>query len=209
MKAALCGTLRAVDEQGDTMIRIALLIVVLALAAPVSAQVALTPASPQPDPALLQPGLSVVYAYPRDVRSLDNADYHLRESPRAGKPLIGFDYPDTNEGDLTMTSRQPFVFAARISGYIAFDTAGAHTLDFETNDGLAVSIGGRAIYEHDGRHPCSSSGEVVVTVPEPGWYTLEATYFQRQGTACLLMKWAPPGGEIDWTPNEAFAFIPE
>ncbi len=191
------------------MIRFAFLALGLVWAAPAVSDVTLTPAMPQPDAAALHPGLSVVYAYPRDVRSLDNADHHLSQSPRAGKPLIGFDYPDTNEGDLTMTSRQPFSFAARITGFIAFAEAGAHILDFETNDGLAVRIGGQDVYEHDGRHPCSSSGEVTVQVPEPGWYALEATYFQRQGTACLLMKWAAPGAEVDWTPNEAFAFIPE
>lgn len=193
---------------GTIMIRGIFLVVALLCAAPLSAQVSVKPANPQPDPALMKQGLAVSYAYPRDVRSLENADHHLTKSPFSGQPLIGFDYPDTVEGELTMTSRQPFVFAARISGFIEFAEAGTHILDFETNDGLSVSIGGQEVYEYDGRHACSSSGEVTVNVPEAGWYALEATYFQRQGTACLLMKWQPPGGELDWTPNEAFAFIP-
>jgi hypothetical protein len=173
------------------------------------ADVSLVPAQPQPDPSSLQQGLAVTYAYPTDVKSLSNAEHHLTKSPFKGKPIVGFDYPDTDEGDLTMTSRQPFMFAAKISGFIRFDAAGSHVLDFETNDGLSVSISGQEVYEYDGRHVCSSSGEVTVTVPEAGWYPLEATYFQRSGTACLLMKWATGGAEPDWTPNEAFAFIPE
>jgi hypothetical protein len=41
-------------------------------------------------------------------------------------------------------------------------------------------------------------------VPQPGWYPLSATYFQRFSTACLEMEWAPPGGGQVAVPNAAF-----
>ena len=174
------------------------------------ADIALSPASPQPDEATLSQGLFVTYSYPQDVRSLDGAEHQLKKRPFAAKaPLVGFDYPDTREGDNALTSRQAFVVAAKIEGFIRFDAPGRYDLEFHSNDGLRVTIGGQMVSEYDGRHPCSSPGAVTVQAPSAGWYALEAIYFQRQGTSCLLMEWAQAGGEMNWTPNEAFAYRPK
>lgn len=182
----------------------------LAGATAAKADVVLRPASPQPDAAALSQGLFVTYSYPQDVRSLAAAEHHLEKRPFSAKaPLIGFDYPDTREGDNALTSRQAYVVAAKIEGFIRFDAPGRYDLEFQSNDGLRVSIGGQVVSEYDGRHPCSSPGAVAVQAPSAGWYELEAIYFQRQGTSCLLMEWAPAGGEMGWTPNDAFAFIPK
>ena len=172
-------------------------------------ELTLTPASPQPDETALRQGLHVVYAYPQDVKSLASAEHHLGKNQHSAKPLIGFDYPDTEEGDNALTARQPFQVAAHITGFIRFDEAGRYDLEFESNDGLKVEIGGAEVVYYDGRHPCSTPGFVTVVAPEAGWYPLEAIWFQRAGTSCLLMKSGPAGGELDWTPNDAFAFIPK
>jgi hypothetical protein len=170
--------------------------------------VALKPASPQPDAGALKPGLAVVYARPRDVKYLFEAETALREKAEPGPPLVGFDYPDTNKGDPALTSGQPEKIAAEIEGFIRFDQSGVWRVQFMSNDGLRVRLGGAEIYEKDGRFPCSSDGWIEVSVPEPGWYPIKALYFQRLSTSCLLMKWQPPGGAEDWTPNSAFAYAP-
>ena len=46
-------------------------------------------------------------------------------------------------------------------------------------------------------------GEVQVNVPEAGWYELQATYFQRMGTSCLIMEWGT-GGKMSLLPNAAY-----
>lgn len=164
----------------------------------------LTRADPQPEG--LKPGLAVSYAYPPDIKFLDQAD-NLRGNARKGEPLIGFDYPDTVQGQKALTSDAAEKVAAFISGYIHFDRAGLWKIRLQSNDGVVLSVGGVEVYKHDGRHACMTQGwKAEYEVPEPGWYALEATWFQRSSTSCLLMEWAGPGDEFDWTPNEAFGY---
>jgi hypothetical protein len=165
----------------------------------------LAPASPQPDPPGLRPGLAVTYAYPHDVQWLSDAEGALRFGAEPGPPLVGFDYVDTAPGEKALTSARAEHVAARIEGYVRFDRAGVWQLAFHSNDGLAVTIGGARVYVHDGRHPCETKGWEKVRVPEPGWYRLEAIWFQRLSTSCLLAEWLPPDGEKGWIPNEVFA----
>lgn len=167
--------------------------------------ISLTPADPQPTEADLAPGLAVTYAYPGDVKSLQDAVSYLDYDTKVGPPLIGFDYPDTLEGEETLTAGQSIQVIAQITGFIRFDEPGTHQLEFQSNDGLSVSISGEEVYRYDGRHPCETNGAQSVTVPEAGWYELEAIYFQRVGTACLLMQW-DVGNGFDWTPNDVFAY---
>lgn len=169
---------------------------------------ALAPASPQPDPARLQPGLAVTYAYPHDVQWLSDAKGALRFGAEPGPPLVGFDYVDTAPGEKALTSKRAEQVAARIEGYVRFDRAGVWRLGFRSNDGLEVTIGGQRVYVHDGRHGCESKGWESVRVPEPGWYALEAVWFQRLQTSCLLLEWQDPEGRKAWAANEAFAHLP-
>lgn len=159
----------------------------------------LTPASPQPSS--LKPGLSVKYAYPGDVKTLSQARKALKKGT-PGTPLSGLDYMDTNDGDKTLTSKRAHHVAAGISGYVKFDAPGTYTIDFLSNDGLEVSIGGKQVVDFDGRHPCEESKPAQVQIPSAGWYDLKATYFQRVGTACLHMRAGQ--GAPDWMPNSAF-----
>lgn len=168
----------------------------------------LTPARPQPEAASLLPGLAVTYAYPHDVQWLSDAQGALRFGAEPGPPLVGFDYVDTAPGEKALTSKRAEHVAARIEGYVRFDRPGVWHLAFHSNDGLSVTIGGREVYRHDGRHPCETRGWEAVSVPEPGWYRLEAIWFQRLSTSCLLAEWQGPDGKKGWIPNEVFAHAP-
>lgn len=172
-----------------------------ALAGPV----AIRPAAEQPAAAELRPGLAVTYAFPTDVRSLYDAEQSRNYRPTKGKPLVGFDYPDTASGENALTSDQAEKVVAYISGLMRFEKAGVYRLSFQSNDGLRVILGGAQVYEHDGRHACVNSYTAEVSVPEPGWYPVEALWFQRLSTSCLLLRWQPPGGAEDWAPNAIFA----
>ena len=183
--------------------------VVACLAGAAEAQaIRLAPASPQPDAASLQPGLAVEYAYPADIKWLADAESWFDYGSEPGEPLVGFDYPDTLDGEKVLTSKQSEQVIARIRGYIRFDEPGVHQVEFLSNDGRLVRSGGEEVEKHDGRHPCESSGFYDVEAPEAGWYEVEAIWFQRVGTACLLMKWGAPGTDLGWTPNDVFAHAP-
>lgn len=178
---------------------------VLLLAPPVFADVlTLTPADPQPDAATLSEGLAVSYAYPSKIRTLADAAVALDEA-EPGPALPGLSYLDSEAGEMTLTSSSETKVAAAISGFIRFDTPGTYTLDVWSNDGIHVTIGGQQVALYDEVHGCESAGVQEVEVPAAGWYTLEATYFQRKGSACLLMDWSAEG-EMGPVPDDAFAF---
>ena len=174
----------------------------LALAtAAAAAPLKLKPANPQPSS--VKSGLAVKYAYPDDVKTLAEAQRALKNAKR-GTPLKGMDHWDTQEGDKTLTSKQPFHVVAGISGYVKFDAPGTYAIDFLSNDGLEAHIGGKRVARIDSRTPCESGGTVQVSVPSAGWYDFKATYFQRLGTACLHMRRGASSGSLDWMPDTAF-----
>ncbi len=184
----------------------ALPLVALLLATPaLSAPLTLSPADPQPEAGDLSPGLAVSYAYPNDVRTLEDASSALRKA-RKGPPLRGLSYEDNTEGDLTLTARTGKKVAASISGFIKFDAAGTFEVNVISNDGVMVNIGGQQIAMFDGIHACEPAGVQEVSVPEAGWYALEATYFQRKGSACLEMDWNS-SGTMGPVPDGAFAYL--
>ncbi|WP_299961768.1 PA14 domain-containing protein [uncultured Roseobacter sp.] len=190
----------------DMTIRFRTAALALALTVPAAgfaAPLALTPADPQPDPGALTPGLAVSYAsIPSSVRDLAGAQDALERKAAPGAPLIGLSYDDTDTA--TLTSGMAEKVAADISGYIHFDAAGTYTLDFLNNDGLALSIGGEQVALYDGVHACGYAGEIDVEVPQAGYYSLEATFFQRKGTSCLMMEWGPDSDGLAPVPDSAF-----
>lgn len=178
----------------------------LAFATPGFAQtLTLSPADPQPDAAALAPGLAVSYAYPKDVRNLATAAKALKKA-KPGPALAGFSYLDGADGEITMTSEKAAKVAAAITGFIKFEAAGTYTVEFISNDGILASIGGQKVAMYDEIHACESAGAVDVEVPEAGWYDVEATYFQRKGSACLLMDWGVDG-DMEPVPDAAFAHL--
>ncbi|AXI46546.1 hypothetical protein C1J03_11275 [Sulfitobacter sp. SK012] len=178
-------------------------LIALAFAVPAWAEpLTLTPADPQPDAGDLTPGLAVAYAYPKSPKTLEDAADALKKS-RPGPAIKGMSY-DTPEGELVMTSRKGTKVAASITGFLRFDAAGTFTVDVISNDGVQTFLGGQEIAFYDGVHACEPAGEQEVIVPEAGWYAIETTYFQRKGSACLMMDWNV-SGEMGLVPDEAFA----
>lgn len=165
-----------------------------------AAPLKLTPADPQPTN--LSDGLAVSYAYGAGGRTLEEAEAKLRRA-EPGPPLAGLSYLDSDPGDLTLTSTEAEKVAATISGYIRFEAAGTFEIDFLSNDGLLASIGGQQVALLDGVHSCDPTGVQEVEVPVAGWYALEATYFQRKGSACLMMDWNV-SGEMEPVPDGVF-----
>ena len=186
------------------LLRATALIALLSAGSVFAAPLTLTPADPQPDDGDLSPGLAVKYAYPGEVRTLEAAAAAVRKG-RPGPPLRGLSYEDNNEGDKTLTSRKDQKVAASISGYIRFETPGTYEVNIISNDGVEASIGGQQVALYDGIHACEPAGVQEVMVPQAGRSALEATYFQRKGTACLVMDWNV-GGTMVPVPDSAFAY---
>lgn len=176
-----------------------LAVLALLLATPAfAATLKLEPAAPQPSG--LKSGLAVSYADAM-VRTLSEAE-RAAQNAQPGKPLEGLDYWDTSEGMETLTAGRATGVVAVIDGYVRFDAPGTYTIDFLSNDGLRMSIGGQQVVNADGVRSCDETRAVQAEVPSAGWYKVEGLYFQRKGTACLHMRAGV--GAADFMPNAAF-----
>ncbi|MEO0938284.1 MAG: PA14 domain-containing protein [Pseudomonadota bacterium] len=178
----------------QTLTVLALLLASPALAAPLK----LEPAAPAPSN--LKAGLAVSYAE-ATVRTLSEAERAAADAV-PGAPLEGLDYWDTEDGMATLTSDRATGVVAVIEGYVRFNAPGTYTIDFLTNDGLRMSIGGQEVVNADGVRACDETEAVEAEVPSAGWYKLEGLYFQRKGTACLHMRAGI--GAAEFMPNAAF-----
>lgn len=187
-----------------TMQRIAGVAALLALCAGtvVAGPLKLKPADPQPEG--VSAGLAVEYAFPEDVKSLRDAYISLGVGGKAGEPLVDFNYLSSDTAPFALTSGQETKVAARIKGYLRFDAPGIYTLETFSNDGLELTIGGSEVAKVDEKRGCDPIGTVEVSVPDAGWYEIEALYWQRKGGSCLIMEWAEEGGELKTVPAAAF-----
>ena len=186
----------------------AAVMLLFALSAPARAQgpVSLTPADPQPEAGALKPGLAVRYGY-GEVKWLAQAAGWAGNT-KPGAPLEGFVYGDSVVGERILTADSSEFVVAFIQGFMRFE-AGIHELEFQSNDGLRVTLGGVKVYEHDGRHKCQTNGVVRITIPKSGWYPVKALFFNRKFTACLDLSIRPEGGEWDFTNPEMYAHLPQ
>lgn len=179
-------------------------LMVLFTGAAMASPLKLKPADPQPDD--VSAGLAVEYAFPDDVKSLRDAYISLGIGAEPGEPLADLNYLSSESSPFALTSGQELKVAARIKGYIRFDAPGVYTLETYSNDGLELSIGGEEVAKVDEKRGCDPIGAVEVSVPDAGWYDLEALYWQRKGGSCLIMEWAQEGAELETVPAAAFGY---
>src|SRR5262245_20158745 len=173
--------------------------VLLALAPMARADVltGLRPAEPQPTQ--LTPGLAVEYTYAK-VNYVDELKGRKFEP---GSPLADINY---RGGGNVLTSKSRESVGAIITGLIQFDKPGVYGLQVSSNAGVRVEIGGQILHEDPGVHPDSTSDRIDVKIDQPGWYPLRIVYFQKRGTASLVLAWVGPGEKGKAVPVPAKAF---
>lgn len=144
----------------------------------------LQPAEPQP--AQLTPGLAVEYVYAKVnlIEELKGRKF------QPGPPLADINYK-WGGNVLTSTARESV--GANIAGFIRFEKPGVYGFEVTSNDGVLVEIGGKVLHDDPGVHSDTTSDRINVKIDQPGWYPLRVTYFQKRGTAALVLAWVPPG----------------
>ncbi len=169
----------------------------------------LKPLSPQPEPKLIAPKLSVTY-YDVKVRWIDELVRfaNVREG-HPGEPLPMLNY-NTGAGNVLTTDRKMLV-GAYIDGLMKFDVPGTYQLAAVSNDGIRLYVDGELIIDEPGVRGTEFTDTTMVTIEEPGWYGLHIKYFQRKGTAALELYWKRPDkdGDLEIVPAEAYAHILE
>ena len=175
------------------------LVLAAALASPAGAEIVtgLRPAEPQPAAQQLAPGLAVQYTY----AIVNHVDALKGRKFEDGPPLPTLDYR-TGYGKV-MTSKANEGVGALITGFILLEKAGTYGFEVTSNDGVRVEIGGKLLHEDPGVHPDSTSDRIDVKVDRPGWYPIAIVYFQKRGTATLVVRWIGPGQTSKFGPVPA------
>lgn len=149
----------------------------------------LKPAEPQPAAEQLAPGLAVSYAFGR----VNHINELRSKKFEAGKPLAHLNHR-MGEGNVLTTKERDLV-GAYITGFIRFEKPGTYGFTVTSNDGVWIEIGDKLLYEDPSVHSDDESDRIDVKIDTAGWYTFKALYFEKKGTATLVLKWAPPGGD--------------
>jgi PA14 domain-containing protein len=159
-------------------------------------------AEPQPSAEQLSPGLAVGYVYGRFNHLKEFVNKKFEPGPflphlnwRMGTGLV-------------LTSKEHELVGALITGFIRLEKAGTYGFDVTSNDGVRIEIGGKLLYEDPTVHGDDTSDRIDVKVDQPGWYPVKVVYFQKKGTATLVLRWVPVGSDAKAqpTPVPASAF---
>jgi hypothetical protein len=96
------------------------------------------------------------------------------------------------------------MFAVRIVGSIRAHTDGEYRFRLDSDDGSRLFINDEMVIDNDATHSMRRR-EGVVTL-DAGYHPVEIFYFERYGTAGLILEWQPPGAS-SWVvvPQPAFA----
>jgi hypothetical protein len=185
-------TARSVRDVAGVMVACAL----VAAATTVGAELltGLKAAEPQPSAEQLAPGLAVGYVYGR----FNHINEFKTKKFEPGKPLLQLDYRMRDGAVLTTKERDQV--GALITGFIRFEKAGTYGFDVTSNDGVRVEIGDKLLYEDPTVHSDDTSDRIDVKIDQPGWYPVRILYFEKKGTATLVLRWVPPGGDSKTKP---------
>jgi PA14 domain-containing protein len=160
----------------------------------------LKPAEPQPTQ--LTPGLAVEYSY----GMVNNLDQLKGRKYEPGPPIESINYRWSGN---VLTSKVREGVAANIDGFIRFEKAGVYGFEVTSNDGVRVEIGGKLLHVDPEIHADSTSDRIEVKIDTPGWYPLKIVYFQKKGTASLVLAWVGPGekGKAVPVPAKAYGYV--
>ena len=190
--------------RGITGAMVAGALVVAATTAGAEMLTGLKAADPQPSPDKLAPGLAVGYVYGR----FNHIKEFMAKKFEPGKPLPQLDY---RMGDgAVLTTKERDQVGALITGLIRFEKPGTYGFDVTSNDGVRVEIGGKLLYEDPTVHADDTSDRIDVKIEQPGWYPIMVLYYEKKGTATLVLRWIEGDaakGKLTPVPAAAFAHL--
>lgn len=176
----------------------------LALVAEAETVSGLKPADPQPAAASLKPGLAVEYTY----AIMNHVDDMRGRKFEPGAPILHLDW--VMGYGRVLTSKEHEGVGAILTGFLQFEKPGVYGINVTSNDGVRLEIGGQLIHEDPGVHFDRTSDRIDVTITRGGWYPITITYFQKRGTATLVVRWSGPGekGALQPISPKALAHLP-
>jgi hypothetical protein len=97
----------------------------------------------------------------------------------------------------------------RMEGLLHLSRPGIYRFQALSNDGIRVYLDGRRIIDDPDVHGNRLSDIATVEIANPGWHPLKVEYFQRKGTAAIMLYWQPPeSSALSIIPAQAYGHIP-
>jgi hypothetical protein len=104
-------------------------------------------------------------------------------------PLIN--YPPTQVPWPGLDGRFTSTFAALETGYLKVDTPGRYRLALSSSDGAQLWLDGSLLVDNNGIHPMRTRARTLRL--SAGLHPLRVVYFDRTGSAGLVLSWSGPG----------------
>jgi len=153
----------------------------------------------------LQPGLSVLYIHNFRYRHLDKlpTGKKLKRKGKSGKAIPYLNHSFGKEE--VFDSGVSRLIGLHMTGHIHLDKPGEYRFKAYVNDGIRVFISEQLVVDEPQGYAkigdrYTQIGKAVIS--QPGWYPLLIRYFQRKGTATIILYWQKP-----W--DKDFSVIPE
>jgi len=148
----------------------------------------------------LSPGLSVLYFYDlyRYIYQMPQGEL-IAKKGKPGPPILQLDHR-FNDGEV-FDSGQSKGVGMVMTGYLHLEQPGQYAFQALSNDGFEMKINDQLIINDPEVHKDKLSAPGQLTVAEGGWFPVNIKYFQRKGTATLVLYWKPPG-------TDAFIVVP-
>jgi hypothetical protein len=95
----------------------------------------------------------------------------------------------------------PAPFVTRVVGELVVEQSGPVVFRLTSDDGSRLSVGGRLLIDHDGRHGVTAKESAPVQL-EPGAHSLLIEHFDAGGSRALRLEWKHGG-------RKGFEIVPE
>jgi hypothetical protein len=162
-----------------------------------------------PDPGW-QPGLTTFYLPGkfRHTKEMPSGDSQ-RQLGHPGAPILQFNHR-FGSGEVFASGRARGI-GLEATGFIHLEHAGVYRFKALSNDGIRVWIADRLVVDDGEWHSNGDrfSDPRPLDNPLAGWAAVRLRYFQRKGTAALILYWQPPGNDdFEVIPASAYAHGP-
>lgn len=167
-----------------------------------------SPAALQAD--RLEPGLSTIYFddFYRYIYQMPTTEGLIAMEGRPGPPILQINHR-FGAGKVFDSGRNKGV-GILMRGFFHLEQPGQYAFQSLSNDGFELQINDQVIINDPEVHSDKLSSPGQITVAEGGWFPVKLRYFQRKGTATLVLNWKPPGADsFTVVPANIYAHMPE
>ncbi|MBL8764868.1 MAG: DUF1080 domain-containing protein [Phycisphaerae bacterium] len=141
-----------------------------------------------PTPDELDPGVTLrVYRVERDPESLPTLAPDQTPNFDERRPTVDF-------RDAAAFGDVPASFVSIVTGWIVIDTPGTYAFRLTSDDGSRLTLDGRLLIDHDGRHAATAQASRGVALAA-GMHPLRIEHFDHGGQKRLTLEWRPPGSD--------------